>query len=794
MIKTVINRRGISEDIDLNKIINRIGDLSTNTLYGKPLDIDVNKIVIETIKNVYNGVKTTELDEQSGRIAFSMYFQHEDYGKLAARIAISSYIKNIKIRLEGRHIWNLLKGVLAPNIIGIFENTDISSLLCEYRNYSYSYNAFYLMQRGYLLSELGGSPIETPDFAKLRVAVGIVMGNRSIMTGNDREFIKSIYLNRKYTHATPTLFNAGTINPQLSSCILIDIEDNLNSILKSIEWSAISQKYSSGIGISFSSLRGRDSLIRGTNGKSSGLSPLAEVFDKLGYYIDQGGGKRTGSISPYIACWHQDLLETLQLRDIKDVEQAKNHHRLYYAVWTSNIFYEYFEKNMTWYFFSPDDTPELIDLYGEEFDKKYEEYVKLGVYKSSMNAREVWDSILRIQAIAGVPYIVNKDNINMLRNQNHSIRSSNLCAEITLPTNKDEIGVCNLASISIKKFLSKKIKGDISYKNPINGRIYYLNTGELEQTVRLIVRALDRIIDVNYYPLPEAEYSNKTRRPMGIGIMGLADALCKCGLVFGSEEACNFRANIQEIIYYYAVDESCELFNKLSRDEKLLNMGGKYSEYRSGQGMLHPQLFDKYFGIKYKQLFDWNKLAKKAVGGMRNSVLTACMPTGSVARIMENSACFEPYESNIYKHSAFATDLVVMNKYLRKDLRHIGIIGGPKNDLFINRFTKLSGKIGDLELKNYKPYSYITQNTLDVLKKIYRVACFEISPKEIIDMCAAAQPYIDQSQSMNLWTEKVSINTFNWYNYARKSGLKTGCYYLKSDTATKEEVCKNCVI
>jgi ribonucleoside-diphosphate reductase alpha subunit len=668
-----------------------------------------------------------------------------------------------------------------------------------------------MLQKGQYL--LGG--IESPDFATMRVSMGIIAG-REILKREQLPALKKLYLllsSKTFTFATPTLLNSGTKYAQFSSCVLLDVQDNLPNIGEQIKSSMLYQKHSAGIGVNFSKLRCRGSLIKGTNGVASGLAPLAEVFDKLGYYIDQGGGKRPGSISPYIADFHPDLLEVLALRNIKDTTQAASNHRLYYAVWVSDYFMKCTAKGKMWYFICPSlfslrenkgslreeinknenegkINEDLNNLFGKEFKRAYLGYVERGEYVRSMPARDVWREIIKIQTDNGVPYIVCKDTINLLRNQNAFIYTSNLCAEITLPTNKDKIGVCNLASVSVRKFLTKKKekRGNKYLKYKSFSQSVYFNLSKLRKTIRSIVTYMDRIIDINYYPLKQGEYSNKKRRPLGIGIMGLADALCKLKLVFGSEEACQFRAYFQEALYYYALERSIEL-------AAIYGPHDEFSEYKNANGGLHPILFQKHFGIKYKQLFDWSELAERAKTGVRHSVLTACMPTGSTAMIMGNSACFEPYESNIYRFSAHAEELVVINKYLRADLESVGL----NTKKFISRFINLSGRIQDLKFSNFvddKTF-FNTQEGQEWEKKIkavYRVAAFEISPKEIIDMSIAAQPYIDQSQSMNLYIPKLSINYFNWLYYGWKNGLKTLVYYTRSSSTIKEESCKNCVI
>lgn len=793
-ITNVINRKGLVEEIKIEKIVNRIELLCKDRFYGKQLlNVDFMKVAIETVKTIYDQVETKLLDEQSWRIALGMNFINSEYEKLAARIIISSHVKNIKYLLGDDYIKNYVKeleGVIGPIYANcLLENLEFfNSLMNESNNYRYSFRGFFMLQNGsYLLKKSKSKVIiETPDMATIRVATALVSSHKSYLSGDDKDKIREIYealSGGYYTHATPVLLNAGTAFPQFSSCFVMKIDDNLHSIMKHKYISAMCQKYSGGVGESWGSLRSAGAHIKSTNGVASGLVPLAKMTDKLGYYIDQGGGKRPGSISPYISDYHPDLLDTLELRTIENAQIAFEGHRLYYAVWVSGYFLDCVYEDKPWYFINPSDAPELENLFGDEFKKAYIEAIPKAV--KMMPARKVMAEIINVQT-NGVPYIVCKDNANIMRNQPVPIYSSNLCTEILIPANDKEVGVCNLASVSVKKYISKSGGFDGEYKNPINGIMYDFDEELLEKHIRLIVRSIDNTINHSFYPTEECKYSNMLRRPMGIGIMGLADALCKMGMVFGSDEACAFRARFEEAMTYYAYDESCELAKKHGPiiDHHL---------YKTGQGILHPLLFNEKWPVKYRFKKDWQALAEKIkTHGMGHSVMRADMPTGSTGVIMGNSPCFEPYESNIYKISAFAFDLVVFNKYLRRDLERFKML----TDRFINRFVGLSGSIQELNFK------FFADTNTDVriyevealIKKVYRASCFEVSPYEIMDMAIAAQPFIDQSQSMNLWCPTLSINTFNLYYYGYKRGLKTLCYYMKSSASTKKNICTNCVI
>ena len=778
-------------------IAKRIEDISSSK-YGRKLetimtsDLAKSEIVNDIVAHIYDGITTSEIDDVTCKIALGKILDNPDYGKLAARIAINNLIKNINQAIPDGRFYKKLHGVLAKSTIEFFDaNWDyLKNLVQDIHNYRYSHSGFYILQKNYLLREIGGPIVETPAMATLRVVVGLFATQPDCLPKIAKVY--NALTSMAFTYATPVLFNSGCVNNQLSSCIIIDADDSLESIMHMISDSAMAQKYSSGIGMHWSNLRANNSIIMGTNGRTSGLTPLAEMTDKLGKYIDQGGGKRTGSISPYIADWHADLLDVLNLRSIRDTNIAAQHHGLFYAVWCSDLFFKQFEIDGPWYFMSPDDfkssgndfkssgndskSEGLVDLYGDEFEAAYWKLVEQGKYRAKMQAREVWEQIIRIQSVAGVPYIVAKDNVNRVRNQVLPIRALNLCAEVAVPTNDKEIGVCNLASISLKKFVKRKKPFEF-YELKTEIIDYFrenIDLKKLQKIVELIVETLDVIIDINFYPLPRAKYSNLLRRPMGIGVMGLADALCKLGIPFDSEHGCQFRAYMQEHIYYYAVQKSIELAARKGSVET-----------RPG---LHPNRFSMqtYLGQEA-----WQELeVRKAVYGIRNSVLTACMPTGSTSRIMNNSSCFEPYEANIYRYSAYASEQIIINKYLYRFIRELGF---HKENLLLKRIAMLSGNIGGLELNSFVPNVLITRQEQEYFRNLFKTVQ-QIPMKRIIEYCAASQPFIDQSQSMNLWSPRLSINTFNLYNYGRKLGLKTLCYYHHSESRAKEYVCENCTI
>lgn len=770
---------------------------------------------------------------------------------------------------------------------------ELESICSVTDNYKLSFRGFYMLSaKNYLLSAYINNTktiIETPVFMMMRVAFSIVaserfwtrselyirkqmrewLGNISDeqfekiykekqfmfkrnevdevdvpkqlvreLNKGDFERIAEIYnllANRIYTHATPTLFNAGFRIPQYSSCFTMQIPDSITGIADFWDATAQAQKNSGGVGVFMGYVRATGSVIKGTNGISNGLVPLSRVNDGIGHYIDQGGGKRSGSIAPFIPDWHSDLIATLNLRKSHDSEVAKTQHKLYYGVILSDCIARRIKHGRDWHFFCPVDAAALNDLYDEKFSLEdvesiynYEELIKNGFAftaeytrliregksRYSCNSEQILNGVLAINAEAGVPYFISKDNINRNRAQDSIIHTSNLCVEITLPTNSREIGVCNLASINFKKLFRKISKFGISFScncatadshihentkglfvvtRRFNGETetYMFNEKQLKKTVSSIVTSLDRIIDINYYSRPEMRYSNEKRRPLGIGVMGLADLLCKLRIPFASKPALELSANIQESIYYFAVERSIELARELGKHED-------FDKYPAAKGLLQPHLYEKNFKILIKQRKDWNELGSRAAKyGMRNSVLIALMPTGNTSNIMGISACFEPHVSNIYRWKSSARDLLIVNKYILRDALDLDL-----KPQFLKVFNNTSGNVEDIELKhfrNIKPQGIDIETQYELehirFKKIYRTT-WMIKPSEIITMAAVRQPYIDQSQSMNLWFENINTNVFSSLLLGLRFGLKSLSYYMYSKASTKEQsiLCSGCAI
>lgn len=847
-IKFVIKRSGDKVQLLISEMAHHIEALT------RDLAIDTYEIIGETLLKIHDGITTREIDEESCAIALGKYFVNKKYAVLAARLAISSYTKDVIHAVSKfvgdtlvEKITRSLKSLLRPNLYSCFLNRarELQELYDRF-NGEFSYTAFFKLRESFYLL-----PNETIAYAMLRVVVSLISGLANWdLTAEQLEEIALLYRavsNKYFTFSTPTYLNSGYTKFQGASCIVINVQDSIEEISTSQAQINLSSKYGCGIGISLN-LRSKGSHIHGTNGYSGGLAPLTRVYDAQAKHIDQGGAKRPGAVSVYIADWHADLLEVLDQRSKRKKINAG--HNIHYALWCSDLFLRAYIADADWYFFSPDDAivdnTNLEDLYDRhytmdwsdrsgEFTQAYFQLVESKKYKSVMKARVVAEQIAKIIAESGLPYVCGKDAFNRCRPQNDVIRSSNLCTEIGIPSGwywdsvlqrqALEVGVCNLSSVCIPKFILKKSKHPEIWQRNVNrynadrfstehveryylefGNYtdhlltwtvtkfddtvvdYFFNEADFEDTVRGVVRTLNRLIDINFYALEETRFSNMKRRPLAIGKLGVADALLKLGLAYTSEEGCRFNAQMQEALYFYAVDESANL-------ARIHGPHQDFEEYPAARGLLQPHLFAlrTTSSCDIPHRYNWDSLADKASSGLYNSVLTANMPTGNVSLIMGMSPCTEPYESNIYKHSAMSKDLVIINERLRKDIRLL-IRDDHQFHLFIKRLPKFSGKVSEIPI----PGDLTDKNFVEKVarfRELYKVAKFEITTREVIRMHAAAQPFCDQAQSMNLWREYVSTNNF-WNDclYAARLGLKTWVYYTKTQSANKEEVCHNCIV
>ncbi|WKN42908.1 ribonucleoside-diphosphate reductase subunit alpha [Tunicatimonas pelagia] len=748
----VIKRDGRRESVKFDKITARIEKLCYNLDTNYVSDVEVAKKVIT---GIYDGVTTVELDNLAAETAATLTVKHPDYAVLAARIAISNLHK-----VTSKSFSNTMKrlysyvdqktGEHAPLIsketYAVIKKhaAQLDSTIIYSRDYSYDFFGFKTLERSYLI-KLDGKVVERPQHMLMRVAVGI--------HGEDIEAAIETYnlLSEKwFTHATPTLFNAGTPKPQLSSCFLLTIQDDsIDGIYDTLKQCAQISQSAGGIGLSIHHVRGTGSYIRGTNGTSNGIVPMLRNFDMTARYVDQGGGKRKGSFAIYLEPWHSDVFEFLQLKRNHGKEELRARD-LFYALWIPDLFMKRVEDNEEWSLFCPNECPGLYDKYGEEFEKMYEKYEREGRARRVVKAQELWFEILEAQVETGTPYMLFKDAANKKSNQKNlgTIRSSNLCTEIIEYTSKDEVAVCNLASIALPKFISQDENGN-----------NFFDHQKLYEITKVVTRNLNKVIDVNYYPVKEAENSNMRHRPIGIGIQGLADAFIMLKMPFESEEAQGLNRDIFETIYYASMETSMEL----------AKVEGAYKTFKGSPVSKGIFQFDMWGVTPESNRWDWTALKKEVKkNGVRNSLLLAPMPTASTSQILGNNECFEPYTSNIYTRRVLSGEFVVVNKHLLRDLVDLDLW----NDNMKNRLIAENGSIQNI--------NEIPQH----LKDLYKTT-WEISQKTILDMAADRGAYICQSQSLNIHMQDPNFGKLtSMHFYAWKKGLKTGMYYLRTKAAT----------
>lgn len=743
----VIKRSGKKESVSFDKITARIKKLC----YGLHPDyIDYIEICKKVIQGLYDGVSTTELDNLAAETAASMAPQHPDYAILAARIAISNLHKNTNKSFSKniKALYNYIDpktgakaGLISDEVYNIVkENKDrLDGVLIYDRDFNIDYFGFKTLERSYLL-KMNGKIIERPQHMFMRAALGI--------HGEDIEAAIDTYgyMSEKwFIHATPTLFNAGTPKPQMSSCFLLSMtDDSIPGIFETLTRCAKISQSAGGIGLSIHNIRAKGSYIKGTGGTSNGIVPMLKVYNDTARYVDQGGGKRKGAFAIYLEPWHSDIFEFLELKKNhgKEEQRARD---LFYAMWIPDLFMQRVKENGDWSLFCPNEAPRLDDTYGGEFEALYHKYEQSGKARKTVKAQDLWFKILESQIETGTPYMLYKDACNKKSNQKNlgTIRSSNLCTEIVEYTSPDEVAVCNLASIALPKYVDTDNK--------------QYDFEKLYEVARIVTRNLNRIIDRNYYPIKEAYNSNMRHRPIGIGVQGLADAFSLMRFPFDSAEARKLNKEIFETIYFAALTESCEI---AKRD-------GAYETYEgspASQGVLQYDMW----GVTPSSRWNWEELkADIKKYGLRNSLLLAPMPTASTSQILGNNECFEPYTSNIYTRRTLSGEYVIVNKHLLRDLVGLGLWG----DSMKERIIAANGSIQDIP--------EIPQEIKDLYKTVW-----EISQKVIIDMAADRGAFICQSQSMNLFLQNPNFGKLSsMHFYAWERGLKTGMYYLRSKAA-----------
>lgn len=780
----VTKRDGSKEVIAFDKILKRIRTL------GNEANIKINytSLVMKVIDQIYNNISTTKIDELSAEQCASMSTIHPDYNVLAGRIVVSNHHKNTSASfvdaMKQLYSFKDKHGNDSPLISKslydtVMEHGDELDNMIDYNNdYLIDYFGFKTLERAYLM-KVNGKTVERPQHMWLRVSIGI--------HGNNLEKIKETYhymSNKYFTHATPTLFNAGTPHPQLSSCYLIAMEnDSIDGIYNTLKDCALISKWAGGIGLHIHNIRASGSHIRGTNGSSNGVVPMLRVFNHTAKYVDQGGGKRNGSFAMYLEPWHADIEAFLEMRKNHGEEDLRARD-LFYALWTPDLFMERVKNGAEWTLMCPDECPGLSEVFGDEFKELYEKYEREGKGRKTMKARDLWFQVLDAQMETGTPYLLYKDSVNKKSNQANlgTIKSSNLCCEITEYSNSEETAVCNLASIALPAFI--KTGEDESVK---------FDFEQLHKVTKVVTNNLNNIIDVNFYPTDKTRRSNMRHRPIGIGVQGLADVFFKMNFAFHSDEAKQLNKDIFETMYHAALEQSndiaierynivkknrydnaspdgdvYELFNEY--EQPLLDVMneagttvGSYSSFVGSPMSKGVFQFDMW-KVTPSDRYDWNLLKDSIMKyGTRNSLLMAPMPTASTSQILGYNECIEPITSNIYSRRTIAGEFVMANKYLMNDLIKLELW----NEKLKNNIVANNGSIQHLEM--------IPEEIRNKYKTVW-----EMPMRHLIDMAADRGAYICQSQSLNLWLEEPNYsNLTSMHFYSWSKGLKTGIYYLR---------------
>ena len=727
----VVKRSGRVEDMKFDNVTNRIKNLTN----GLSENCDSSKVAQQVFSSMYDNITTQEIDILSAEICIGMITSDPDYETLATRIIASNIHKvcpnNFHLAMRKLH----KAGIITDEVVEVAQ--QVKEHIKTDRDFDFGYFGLKTLEKSYL-QRVDGKLIETPQYLFMRVSIGI--------HGKDVPSVLETYdkMSQGYfIHATPTLFNAGTPRPQMSSCFLVaNKEDSIDGIYDTLKECAQISKWAGGIGLHIHDIRTNKSRIRGTNGQSDGIIPMLRVYNATARYVNQAG-RRKGSIAVYLEPWHSDIMDFLELRLNQGDEEARCRD-LFSAMWIPDLFMKRVEEGGNWSLFCPDKAKGLSDVYGKDFEELYTRYEAEGLANATLPATDIWKAILKSQTETGTPYMLYKDACNAKSNQKNLgvIKSSNLCTEILEYTDKDETSVCNLASIALPKYVNKETKS-FDYE-------------KLHEVTKTVTKNLNRVIDRNFYPVETARRSNMKHRPIGLGVQGLADVFILCGLPFDCEESRLMNAHIFETMYHAALEASSEL----------AEVEGSYETFEgspASQGILQPDMWEGE--TKFSGRYDWDAMRERVkTKGLRNSLLMAPMPTASTAQILGNNECFEPYTTNIYLRRTLAGEFVVVNKHLVEDLKRVGLWSKEMKDLMV----KAGGSI---------------QNIVDIpddIKNLYKTV-WEISQKCIIDMAADRGRFIDQSQSMNLFMESPTLSKLSsMHMYAWKAGLKTGMYYLRS--------------
>jgi ribonucleoside-diphosphate reductase alpha subunit len=727
----VIKRSGDSTEMLFDKVTKRLQKLNQAPEF-EPLNVQPDKVAQKVFSSMYDGISTADIDNLTAEVAIGMITENPDYETLAMRVTVSNLQKNCPKCFSDAMLALHTKGIVSDDFMKCVA-LELDGEIVHKRDYDFGYFGIKTLQKGYL------NQGETPQYLLMRVAVGI--------HGDDLPRVKETYnlMSQKYfTHATPTLFNAGTNRPQMSSCFLVAMkDDSIEGIYETLKECAHISKWSGGIGIHCSNIRASGTRINGTNGVADGIVPMLRVFNNTARYVNQGGGKRKGSFAIYLEPWHADIMEFLELR-LNQGDEEMRCRDLFTAMWIPDLFMQKVEKDEEWHLMCPHESPGLPDVYGQEFNELYRTYVAQGRFKKVVKARTIWDAMLKSQIETGTPYMCYKDSVNAKSNQANIgvVKSSNLCTEIMEVSGPDETAVCNLASLCLPTFV-KDGEFDLS---------------ELRRVTQVVTRNLNRVIDKNYYPTEAGRKSNMRHRPIGIGVQGLADVFQMIGLSFDEPKARKLNKDIFQDIYRAALLASSDMAGE----------EGSYETFEgspASKGILQPDMW----GVNTESFAFLKQCIAK--NGLRNSLLVAPMPTASTAQIMGNNEAFEPYTTNIYLRRTLAGEFVMVNKHLVRDLQKLDMW----NPAIKNEIIRAGGSVQGLD------------GIPDTLKNIYRTV-WEIPQKSILDMSADRGAYIDQSQSLNIFMENPSVAKLSsMHFYGWKKGLKTGMYYLRTRAKAKPQ-------
>ena len=739
----VIKRSGEREPVQFDKVLERIRKASLG------LSVNYTRLAQLVLGEIHDDVHTSELDELAARMAISYMTVHPDWGTLAAQIIISNCQRSAPTTFSGA--MDLLSASLATDVSAFIRANAaaLNEMVRPENDFLLDYFGFKTLEKAYLMRS-AGQIVETPQYMWLRVAVGIHSSFPDALQRIQETY--DLMSAKAFTHATPTLFKAGTPRPQLSSCFLLAMkDDSIDGIFDTLKQCAQISKYAGGIGLHVHNIRAQGTHIAGTQGKSNGLVPMLRVFNNTARYVDQGGGKRNGSFAIYLEPWHADVQAFLKMKSNTGSEEERARD-LFYALWVPDLFMKRVEAGADWSLFCPHEAPGLADVVGAEFEELYCKYEAEGRAKRSVSAQKLWSDILVSQIETGTPYLLYKDAANLKSNQKNLgvIKSSNLCTEIIEFSSPEETAVCNLASIALPYFVQPGSKT--------------FNFDKLRQVVAVIVRNLNRVIDINYYPTPETRRSNMRHRPIGLGVQGLADVFALLGLAWETPEAAALNQEIFEHIYYAALETSTTLAQQ----------DGAYETFQgspASKGLLQPDLWNTPLtAYKTYSTLDWDVLTTRVQSvGLRNSLLVAPMPTASTSQILGYNECIEPFTTNIYVRRTLAGEFTVINRYLIADLMALGLWSTELKE----RIVAANGSVQSLP-----------EIPAD-LKALYKTV-WEIKQKTLIDMAADRGQFICQSQSLNLFVQEPTISKLSsMHFYAWKRGLKTGIYYLRTKSAVQ---------